>query len=461
MTSPVALIDATGHDEHVPADLQVAGLGLVERTLRLAAVAGCEHALVLHRPDGDQPVLEGCRRFARDDRYAMSLEPVAASDPAAPLADLEAHLDRRRRPETTLLALASTRVYERGPVQQLVDAHRPGTGLSLPAETDTPAAIALDASTSLRLVDLRTDAEAAPDRPLPDELLDRADLDRLPIRRLDEVDAGWWIDVESPDDASRAEERIWQGCIKSIDGPVSRHLNRPASLACSRRLAPTDVTPNQMSAVTFAVGLAATAAVAAGGYWWFLAGTLLYQLSSILDGVDGELARGKYEFSTAGEWIDTLGDNFKDIFFYLGLGYGAYQTVPVAAEFGGPELWLWLGTLAATGKFLSLAGYATWLIPRGRGCVLIFDWGDEQDSEPEGLVPTLVANLDVLTKNDVVIFAAFALAVPGLLHWFLAVMAVGHHFAAAAIFARLASPEVEIVPEPAPEPEREPVQIEN
>jgi phosphatidylglycerophosphate synthase len=35
---------------------------------------------------------------------------------------------------------------------------------------------------------------------------------------------------------------------------------------------------------------------------------LLFQLNSIIDGVDGELARMRLEASVLGEWLDTVGD---------------------------------------------------------------------------------------------------------------------------------------------------------
>ncbi|MFB6351902.1 MAG: CDP-alcohol phosphatidyltransferase family protein [Bradymonadaceae bacterium] len=460
MTSPVALIDATAHDDTVPADLEVAGLGLVERTLRLAAVSECRHAVVVYRTDRAAPVADACDGFADDDRYNMSVERLGVEETEDIVEALAGHLGDRLRPEATLLTLDSTRVYERGPAQQLVDTHGAGDGISvLPGEAIADPAV-LDGHTWHRLADLSPEGPTA----LTESLIARADRGHTQVRPADDLEAGWRVAIDGPAAAERAGERIWQGCIKPIDGPISRHLNRKISLAISRRLAPTAVTPNHMSIVTFAFGIAATIAVAGGGYAWFLAGAILYQLSSILDGVDGELARGKYEFSLFGEWIDTLCDNTKDILFYLGLGYGASQTVPGLLGFAGADLWMWLGTLAATGKFLSLAGYATWLIPRDRGCPGHFDWGDDGDGKPaDGLVARAVSHLEVLGKNDVVLFSAFVLAVVGGLHWFLLLMAVGHHVVAGSVVARLASPEVDIVPEHSrePEPEPEPLKAEN
>lgn len=417
-----AVIDTTRHDHDVPVDYPVAGLGLLERTLRLADVVGCDRAVLVCRAERRDRIDEMRTDFERRDDYALATELRVLDAGTSP----DAAVDELVHTVGAQLYLDSRCVYRRTAVERcLAPPERADRLRTVPL--DNAGGLAAAASDAVETVEFCTDLS----------------------------DDDWALAIDGPEAARRAEDRIWQDCIKPIDGPVSRHLNRHVSLAISRWLAPTRVTPNQMSAVTFAFGLAAAAAVATGGYLWFLLGALLYQLSSILDGVDGELARARYEFSVTGEWVDTLSDNVKDILFYLGLGYGAAQTVPGLLGIAGADLWMWLGGLAAVGKFLSLAGYATWLIPRGRGCVLIFDWGDDGDGEPaDGLVARAFSSLEVFGKNDVVIFTAFVLALVGGLHWFLALMAVAQPVAAAGIAARLASPDVDIVPERAGGSER-------
>jgi phosphatidylglycerophosphate synthase len=455
MISHAAIIDATGHDTRRPVDTEVAGLGLLERTLRLADVSDCERAVVVYRPDDRLAVEQVRDRLNRDERYPMGVELVEAEGGRAIYDLVSERLDGRLRPETTLLALDSTHVYERGLVQDFAERTAATTGLLAHGATDSghPALAALDGRSWTRLGEVTAEDTTR----LVDSLVERTRTTSAVQSHGLETDGGWIEAITGTEAAQRAAERIWQGCIKSIDGPVSKNLNRPVSLAVSRWLAPTNVTPNHMSAVTFAVGLGATFAAATGGYWWFLLAAILYQISSILDGVDGELARGKYEFSVTGEWVDTLGDSFKDIFFYLGVGYGAYQTVPL--DFAGlsSEAWLWAAGLAAAGKFVTVATTAVWLIPRGRGCALLFDWGGEEEPDEQESYDSTVAwvynNLEVLGKNDVVLFLALVAAIPGLLPVYLVAVAIAHPLVAGGAIARLTSPEVDIFPEQTEQPE--------
>ncbi|RKX59815.1 MAG: CDP-alcohol phosphatidyltransferase, partial [Thermodesulfobacteriota bacterium] len=62
------------------------------------------------------------------------------------------------------------------------------------------------------------------------------------------------------------------------------------------------------------------------------AGGLVYQLSSIIDGVDGEIARLTLKESKFGGWLDSLLDRFVDFFFLLALAHFVpYSFWPVVA----------------------------------------------------------------------------------------------------------------------------------
>ena len=74
------------------------------------------------------------------------------------------------------------------------------------------------------------------------------------------------------------------------DGYISKYVNRKASEPMARLLAKTRITPNQMSWAAF--GIAALSFVSFI-FGLNIIGGLLVQLSSIVDGVDGSLARLK------------------------------------------------------------------------------------------------------------------------------------------------------------------------
>jgi CDP-L-myo-inositol myo-inositolphosphotransferase len=100
------------------------------------------------------------------------------------------------------------------------------------------------------------------------------------------------------------------------DGYVSRYLNRKLSDPLSRLLARTPLTPNQVTWAAFAVAALAFAGFLAGQN--IVAG-LLVQLSSIIDGVDGGLARLKGMTSAFGGFLDSVLDRYADTLIILGL----------------------------------------------------------------------------------------------------------------------------------------------
>jgi len=132
--------------------------------------------------------------------------------------------------------------------------------------------------------------------------------------------SGFWIDVDDPSAFRRAEKALLDRLRdKANDGPVSRYLNRPISVLFSRHLAKLDVTPNQISEVSFLCSLLAAGLFAFGGYLALLLGGILAQFASIIDGCDGEVARLKYQSSDFGGWFDAVLDRYADAFLLFGL----------------------------------------------------------------------------------------------------------------------------------------------
>src|SRR5262249_24879401 len=127
---------------------------------------------------------------------------------------------------------------------------------------------------------------------------------------------------------------------KSVDGPVSRYVNRPISLSVTRLLINTPITPNQMTIVATLIGVAGIAAVWSSTWTGVALGAILVNLQSILDGCDGEIARLKFQTSPFGAWLDTVLDDLVNTAYGLALGVAA-------ANLLGEPLWRWLGISAA------------------------------------------------------------------------------------------------------------------
>jgi phosphatidylglycerophosphate synthase len=106
------------------------------------------------------------------------------------------------------------------------------------------------------------------------------------------------------------------------DGYLAALLDRHLSRFLTRRLLERPVTPNQITIVSIIVGLAGALGLATVSYAARLAGVLALLASSVLDGVDGELARARREQSPLGARLDLAGDYMVNLAAFVGLGVG-------------------------------------------------------------------------------------------------------------------------------------------
>ena len=111
-------------------------------------------------------------------------------------------------------------------------------------------------------------------------------------------------------------------------------------------------TPNQVTLVSFAIGLLSAYSFTKGEFWWMFLGAFLLQLSIIVDCVDGELARYTRKFSQLGAWLDAVTDRVKEYLVFFGLAIGAQKE--------GRDLWIpaLLMMLIQTFRHLSDYNYA-------------------------------------------------------------------------------------------------------
>ncbi len=133
--------------------------------------------------------------------------------------------------------------------------------------------------------------------------------------------------LASPQDISQAEDWLLKGLVKTTESFMSRHVERPISLAISRRLAWTGVTPNMMSVVSLAIGLLSAPFFLTPQIGSQFIGGLLFLAHSILDGCDGELARLKFQESRWGGLLDIWGDNLVHIAIFLCMAIGWSEAI--------------------------------------------------------------------------------------------------------------------------------------
>ena len=231
--------------------------------------------------------------------------------------------------------------------------------------------------------------------------------------------AGWRY-VAEPREIARCERWFLRDTSKPQDGFIARFLNRPISRTISRRLLKSSVTPNAWTWSILVLPIAGFVSLRRGDYLGFVSGAALFQIYSIVDGCDGEIARAKYLESDRGRRFDTLCDVLGSVVFAIGLGLGLYRT--------NSRDWLYMGE----GIFCALIIAANeWLLrtpkietdftpstltnetlyPRHRALI--------QRSGLLFLGEKVVWWLFQLTKRDVAIFLFLLLAIAGRPQWIL------------------------------------------
>jgi len=236
--------------------------------------------------------------------------------------------------------------------------------------------------------------------------------------------------VDTPGACAHAEHLLFEACRKPVDGIVARNINRNISLFLSRRLKDVPISPNAVSVFNMVLGLLAAWAATHPSYVWFLVAALLLKLNSVLDGVDGELARVRLQESRLGQWLDTLADDGSNLLFFVGLSIGAAQ-LPGGTHFAVA------GAIAALAQVsMSFLLYRE-LLANGTGdlCSITHEF----DEVPgESLTSRVLSAVRQFVKQDFAIFFFLVMAVFGLLPWVLYFAAVGTVSALAATMVRSA-----------------------
>src|SRR5205085_1383996 len=119
------------------------------------------------------------------------------------------------------------------------------------------------------------------------------------------------------------------------------------------------LSPNQVTAASFAVGLLAAAGFATGERWGLVAGAVLLQVAFALDCVDGQLARYTRSFSAFGAWLDSVLDRAKEYAVYAGLAIGASAM--------GDPVWLLAACALALQTVRHMADFAGMTAAEERG----------------------------------------------------------------------------------------------
>lgn len=226
----------------------------------------------------------------------------------------------------------------------------------------------------------------------------QAALDQLPTCAAQGVAAC----VKDRATARQAERALWASLTSSADGLVDRVFNRPCGRLLSKLLIHTSVSPNTVSLTSILIGVVAAGGFALGDYQSAVIAAILFQISAVVDCVDGDLARVLYKESSLGKWLDLIGDQVVHVSVFAGIAAGLLHSGEVPAAH-------WLGFSAVAGALLSFA-----VVLRG----MRLPAGDQSRS--------LQKLIDAATNRDFSVLV-LVLACFNRLEWFLWMAAVGSH----------------------------------
>ncbi|MGE0681344.1 MAG: CDP-alcohol phosphatidyltransferase family protein [Candidatus Binatia bacterium] len=137
------------------------------------------------------------------------------------------------------------------------------------------------------------------------------------------LNKGLWIPLTLG--LQEVERRLFASLGRETDGFLARALDRKISRLLTRQLVSSNVTPNQITLVSFTLGLLSAWLLMQPYYWPRVNGSLLLLMSTTIDGCDGELARLKFLESEFGAKLDLLADNIVHLLLFPGIAVSLYR----------------------------------------------------------------------------------------------------------------------------------------
>ena len=154
------------------------------------------------------------------------------------------------------------------------------------------------------------------------------------------------MEIQKPEDFKILHEAQMRNSGLRHDSAITRILSRPVSRVLTRMFLNTSISPNQITLISFFLGLISAFLFSRGYYESSVIASVLLVLSTWIDGVDGEIARLKFMESDIGKKLDLYCDNIVHFLVFTAIGYGVFLKT-------SETLFLYLGSLAGLGGLLA------------------------------------------------------------------------------------------------------------
>lgn len=327
-------------------DIRVAGRTLLQRGIRTLASAGLERVLVVLPPGHIPP-----------DKSPVPDLDIQVEQTAAEVASL---------PDAPFLLLRGDCVHHHSSLQALIDAGLQRDDLVAQTSDDgrvssgaflcAPGALPADALTG----DCWSWLAARP-------------------QRREDIASHLWQRVTDKRSARAAKNMLFEQVSKATSGTVARLLNVRLSVPISKLIVDTGIPPNAVTLfMVLCPGLfAAYLVTRPDDYLRLACAGVFWQLASILDGCDGEIARVKLAETKFGAWLDTVTDNLAYLCGYAALMAGMWHLHP------DHYLPIYAGISAIVSLVLTLALLYRYALKTGTGSLQYY-LGDLGNKVPDG-----------------------------------------------------------------------------
>lgn len=210
--------------------------------------------------------------------------------------------------------------------------------------------------------------------------------------------------IREQNDFNTLHEQLLKGSGQNHDSAITRLLSRPVSRKMTRLFLNTPISPNQITLLSFAMGLASALFFLQGTYQMSVFGGLLLVFSTWVDGADGEIARLKFMETELGGKLDILCDNIVHFFVFGAIGWGMSQAT-------GDNIYIYIGGLAAIASLTSFILLGASLVTKS-------------SSSHKPLPESQTSLADTLANRDFIHFLMLTTLID-LVHVFISIAAIG------------------------------------